>query len=149
MLHPFFIFYFLFLLLVISIIPRSSLSIFTNDNLPYPRSRPSRFFFPTCPHGPRRPFPARACTHSCLDHAAPHALNVICAHCILGAIIPALVNRIPSELYSEACLGESSTKLGDHLGSPRVTPLFYFLFLISYSFCSLFQFLPILLFLSL
>ncbi|KAK8705012.1 hypothetical protein V6N13_048623 [Hibiscus sabdariffa] len=41
-----------------------------------------------------------------------------------GAIIPALMHRIPSELRSEACLGESSTRMGDLLGSPRVAPLF-------------------------
>ncbi|KAL9429648.1 hypothetical protein AB3S75_031461 [Citrus x aurantiifolia] len=33
------------------------------------------------------------------------------------------MHRIPSELRSEACLGESSTKMGDLLGSPRVAPL--------------------------
>ena len=43
------------------------------------------------------------------------------------AIIPALMHRIPSELRSQACLGESSTRMGDPLGSPRVAPLsFYF-----------------------
>src|SRR5688572_17621848 len=31
---------------------------------------------------------------------------------------------IPSELRSETCLGESSTRMGDLLGSPRVAPLF-------------------------
>ena len=42
-----------------------------------------------------------------------------------GAIIPGLMHRIPSELRSELCLGENSTKIGDLLGSPRVaTPLF-------------------------
>ncbi|KAK8540313.1 hypothetical protein V6N12_046600 [Hibiscus sabdariffa] len=41
-----------------------------------------------------------------------------------GAIIPALMHRIPSELRSEACLGESSTRMGDLMGSPRVAPLF-------------------------
>ena len=40
------------------------------------------------------------------------------------AIIPTLMHRIPSELRSEACLGESSTRMGDRLGSPRVAPLF-------------------------
>ena len=39
-----------------------------------------------------------------------------------GAIIPALMKRIPSELRSYACLGESSTRMGDLLGSPRVAP---------------------------
>ncbi|KAK8540306.1 hypothetical protein V6N12_046593 [Hibiscus sabdariffa] len=41
-----------------------------------------------------------------------------------GAIIPALMHRIPSELCCEACLGESSTRMGDLLGSHRVAPLF-------------------------
>ena len=36
------------------------------------------------------------------------------------AIIPALKQRIPSKLQSLACLGESSTRMGDLLGSPRV-----------------------------
>ncbi|KAK8705010.1 hypothetical protein V6N13_048621 [Hibiscus sabdariffa] len=40
------------------------------------------------------------------------------------AIIPAQMHRIPSELRSEACLGESSTRMGDLLGSPRVATLF-------------------------
>ena len=42
----------------------------------------------------------------------------------MGAIIPALMHRIPSELRSEMCLGESSTRMGDLMGSPRVAPLF-------------------------
>ena len=33
-------------------------------------------------------------------------------------------DRIPSELRSYACLGESSTRTGDLLGSPRVAPFF-------------------------
>ncbi|KAM7465485.1 hypothetical protein LguiB_013047 [Lonicera macranthoides] len=37
----------------------------------------------------------------------------------LGAIILTLTHRIPSELLSEACLGESSTRMGDPLGNPR------------------------------
>ncbi|XLR27240.1 hypothetical protein S83_055140, partial [Arachis hypogaea] len=41
------------------------------------------------------------------------------------AFIPALMHRIPSELRSKACLGESSTRMGDLLGSPRVAPLFF------------------------
>ena len=45
---------------------------------------------------------------------------------IAGAIIPALMHRIPLELRSEACLGESSTRKGDLLGSPRVAPLLPF-----------------------
>ena len=40
------------------------------------------------------------------------------------AITPALKHRIPSELRSQACLGESSTRMGDPLGSPRVALLF-------------------------
>ncbi|KAK8705018.1 hypothetical protein V6N13_048629 [Hibiscus sabdariffa] len=43
---------------------------------------------------------------------------------ITRAIIPAQMHRIPSELRSLACLGESSTRMGDLLGSPRVAPLF-------------------------
>ena len=35
------------------------------------------------------------------------------------------MHRIPSELRSQACSGESSTGMGDPLGSPRVAPLFY------------------------
>src|SRR3954470_5516172 len=42
-----------------------------------------------------------------------------------GAIIPALKHRIPSELRSYACLGVSSTRMGDLLGSPRVAPLLF------------------------
>ncbi|MED6207707.1 hypothetical protein PIB30_038173 [Stylosanthes scabra] len=34
------------------------------------------------------------------------------------------MRRIPSELRSYACLGESSTRISDLLGSPRVAPLF-------------------------
>ncbi|MED6165759.1 hypothetical protein PIB30_102664, partial [Stylosanthes scabra] len=45
-----------------------------------------------------------------------------------GAIIPARMHRIPSELRSKACLGESGTRMGDLLGSPRVAPLFQYLF---------------------
>ncbi|KAK8705013.1 hypothetical protein V6N13_048624 [Hibiscus sabdariffa] len=41
-----------------------------------------------------------------------------------GAIIPALIHRIPSELRSQGCLVESSTRMGDLLGSPPVAPLF-------------------------
>ena len=33
---------------------------------------------------------------------------------------------IPSELRSQACLGESSTRMGDLLVSPRVAPLILF-----------------------
>ncbi|KAK8540317.1 hypothetical protein V6N12_046604 [Hibiscus sabdariffa] len=41
-----------------------------------------------------------------------------------GAIIPALMHWIPSELRSYACFCESSTRMSDLLGSPRVAPLF-------------------------
>ncbi|MED6154195.1 hypothetical protein PIB30_109889 [Stylosanthes scabra] len=44
------------------------------------------------------------------------------------------MHLIPSELRSEACLGESSTRMGDLLGSPRVAPLFRCLF-----FCPFFR----------
>ena len=40
------------------------------------------------------------------------------------AIIPALMHRIPSELRIYACLGESSTTMGDLLGSRCFAPLF-------------------------
>ncbi|KAI3681275.1 hypothetical protein L6452_36065 [Arctium lappa] len=45
---------------------------------------------------------------------------------ISGAIIPALIHRIPSELRygKSSCLGESSTRMGDPMGSPSVAPLF-------------------------
>ncbi|KAH0725084.1 hypothetical protein KY284_000949 [Solanum tuberosum] len=43
----------------------------------------------------------------------------------MDAIIPALTHQIPSELRSEACLGESSTRMGDPLGSPRVASLLF------------------------
>ena len=46
---------------------------------------------------------------------------------MLDAIIPALKHRIPSELRSLACLGESSTSMDDFLRSPRVAfPFFQF-----------------------
>ena len=44
---------------------------------------------------------------------------------LMGAIIPTLMQRIPSELHSLACLGESSARMGDLLGSPRVAPLYF------------------------
>ena len=69
-------------------------------------------------------------------------LKLWASHDMLDAIISALMHRIPSEFRSQACLGNSSTKLGDHLRSPRVAPLFYF-------FYSFFQFMPILFFLCL
>src|SRR5690606_23975315 len=47
-------------------------------------------------------------------------------HVLTGAIIPALMHRIPSELRSEACLGESSTRMGDLPGSRRAAPRFNF-----------------------
>ena len=42
----------------------------------------------------------------------------------MGAIIPALMHRIPSELRNQACVGESSTRMGDLPGCPRVAHLF-------------------------
>ena len=45
---------------------------------------------------------------------------------IAGAIILTLMHRIPTEFCSKACSGESSTKMGDLLGSPRVAPLLPF-----------------------
>ena len=47
-------------------------------------------------------------------------------HVVTDAIIPALMHQIPSELRSLACLGESSTRMGDIQESPRVSSLFYF-----------------------
>ncbi|KAL0293183.1 UNVERIFIED_CONTAM: hypothetical protein Scaly_3146300 [Sesamum calycinum] len=41
---------------------------------------------------------------------APPLLKHYSAHHSAGAIIPALMHRIPSELRSQACLGESSTR---------------------------------------
>ncbi|KAL4371418.1 hypothetical protein AHAS_Ahas06G0163800 [Arachis hypogaea] len=52
-------------------------------------------------------------------------LRKLCVETIIGAIIPALMHRIPSELRSSMCLGEISTRMGDLLGSPRVAPLFF------------------------
>ncbi|KAL9429661.1 hypothetical protein AB3S75_031474 [Citrus x aurantiifolia] len=52
-----------------------------------------------------------------------HGLSRFAVQMLMGATIPALMHRIPSELRSKACLGESSTKMGDLLGSPRVAPL--------------------------
>ena len=54
-------------------------------------------------------------------------IYAIALHVLTGAIITALMHRIPSELRSEACLGESSTRMGDLPGSPRVAPFFLFL----------------------
>ena len=48
------------------------------------------------------------------------ALSEMFSQKLAGATIPALMQRIPSELRSLACLGESSTRMGDLLGSPRV-----------------------------
>ena len=47
---------------------------------------------------------------------------------LTGVIIPTLMHWIPSELHSQAFLGESSTRMGDLLESPRVAFLFVFLF---------------------
>src|SRR5690606_21928524 len=52
----------------------------------------------------------------------------IANHVLMGAIIPALMHRIPSELCSQAGLGDSSTRMGDLPGSPRVAPLFLIFF---------------------
>ena len=46
-----------------------------------------------------------------------------------GPIISPLIHRIPSELRSEPWLGESSTKMGVLLGSPRVAPPPFAIFL--------------------
>ncbi|KAL0295880.1 UNVERIFIED_CONTAM: hypothetical protein Scaly_3084300 [Sesamum calycinum] len=43
----------------------------------------------------------------------PPLIKHYSAHQSAGAIIPALMHRIPSELRSQACLGESSTRMGD------------------------------------
>ena len=85
----------------------------------------------------RAPAPARMLMHTlvrvpvavptgraCVGDSGRHGLYAFSAHSVMGAIIPALMHRIPSELRSQACLGESSTKMGDLLGSPRVAPLF-------------------------
>ena len=45
---------------------------------------------------------------------------------MMGAIKPALMHRIQSELRSRACSGASRTGMGDTLGSPRVAPLLIF-----------------------
>ncbi|RVW72082.1 hypothetical protein CK203_054789 [Vitis vinifera] len=50
---------------------------------------------------------------------------------IVGAFIQTLMHWIPLELHSEACLHESSTRMGDLLGSPHVTPLLPFSYEIS------------------
>ena len=49
-----------------------------------------------------------------------HGLSGFAVHMLMGATIPALLHRIPSELRSEACLGENSTEMGDLLGSPHL-----------------------------
>src|SRR4051812_1157253 len=43
------------------------------------------------------------------------------------SIIPALKHRFPSHALTNSCLGESSTRMGDLLGSPRVAFLFFFI----------------------
>ena len=45
-----------------------------------------------------------------------------------GVIIPAQIHRIPSELRSKACLGDSSARMGDLLGSPVLHPVFVVVF---------------------
>ncbi|KAL9411441.1 hypothetical protein AB3S75_045104 [Citrus x aurantiifolia] len=52
-----------------------------------------------------------------------HGLSRFAVHMVMGATIPALMHQIPYELRSLACLGDSSTKMGDLLGSLRVAPL--------------------------
>ena len=37
-----------------------------------------------------------------------------------SVIIPALMHWVPSEFQNETCLGDSRTKMGNLLGSPRV-----------------------------
>ncbi|KAL9411433.1 hypothetical protein AB3S75_045096 [Citrus x aurantiifolia] len=52
-----------------------------------------------------------------------HGFSRFAVQMVMGATIPALMHRIPSEPRCEACLGESSTKVDDLLGSPRVAPI--------------------------
>ncbi|RDX70300.1 hypothetical protein CR513_50473, partial [Mucuna pruriens] len=51
------------------------------------------------------------------DHTSTNALDLI-------IFLQSSVLRIPSELRIHACLGESSTRMGDLLGNPRVAPCF-------------------------
>src|SRR3954469_6640406 len=60
-----------------------------------------------------------------LEPVASYQINRKSSLPFTGAIIPALKHRIPSELRSYACLGESSSRIGDLLGSPRVAPLLF------------------------
>src|SRR3954470_22409301 len=60
-----------------------------------------------------------------LEPVASYQINRKSSLPFPGAIIPALKHRIPSELRSYACLGESSNRMGDLLGSPRVAPLLF------------------------
>src|SRR3954469_13306187 len=60
-----------------------------------------------------------------LEPVASYQINRKSSLPFSGAIIPALKHLIPSELRSYACLGESSTRMGDLLGSPRVAPLLF------------------------
>ena len=55
-------------------------------------------------------------------HLEAWGIYDFCVRMLTGAIIAALTHRIPSELRSWACLGESSTRMGDLQGSPRVAP---------------------------
>ena len=71
--------------------------------------------------------------HHCLDHAAPHAFNELCAYFMLGAIISALMHQISLQLGVKTFLDMNSTKLGDHLGSSCVAPFLFFLLVISIS----------------
>ncbi|KAL0284177.1 UNVERIFIED_CONTAM: hypothetical protein Sradi_7206600 [Sesamum radiatum] len=52
----------------------------------------------------------------------PPPIKHYSAHHSAGAIIPALTHRIPSELRSYACLGESSTRMGSGGKSSCCTP---------------------------
>ncbi|KAL0745247.1 hypothetical protein Bca101_102264 [Brassica carinata] len=96
--------------------------------------------------------PSELCSEACLgesstrmgdlpgkNHVGPTALHLDwpkqmiygnASDVLTGAIIQALMHRIPSELCSEACLGESSTRMGDLPGSPRVAPFFIIIFIL-------------------
>ena len=55
---------------------------------------------------------------------------------LVGAIIPTLMHRNPSELYSYACFDESSTRKGDLWEVPELHPFLllrnFFAWLIAY-----------------
>ncbi|XLS97736.1 hypothetical protein HN51_040471 [Arachis hypogaea] len=78
--------------------------------------------FSASSHEPRRgskldlPYVVRYAYDNCsiipaLMHRIPSELR--------SAIIPALMHRIPSEIRNSACLGKSSTTMGDLLGRLR------------------------------